>query len=259
MATRRIRQSIRAERGVRGGREISLELRADTEGANTVPAIFLLPDTPRPAPAALLIHGYTSRKEHMIEMAGAILLERGIAALAVDLPLHGERKRPLQAQAMWEPMQLLRSWRDGLDECALALRYLAARSELDRSQLAVVGYSLGSFIGVTVAADAPSVSAVVLAAGGDLPADTPFEALIRTVADPLRAVRKLSGRPLLMVNGRQDRTIRADQARRLFDAAQEPKEIRWWDAGHHLPPEAIAAAADWLAARLGRAERRRSG
>jgi uncharacterized protein len=40
--------------------------------------------------------------------------------------------------------------------------------------------------------------------------------------------------------------MRPDQAQRLFDAADEPKELRWWDAGHYLPPEASMEAADWL-------------
>ena len=50
---------------------------------------------------------------------------------------------------------------------------------------------------------------------------------------------------------RRDRTVVPDQAQRLFDAAGEPKEIRWWDSGHQLPTAAIAHAADWLAERLG--------
>jgi uncharacterized protein len=92
---------------------------------------------------------------------------------------------------------------------------------------------------------------VVLAAGGDLPEGTPFARLVRTVADPIRAVRALAGRPLLMVHGRADRTVTAAQAQRLFDAAGEPKELRWWDAGHYLPTAAIDEAAVWLCDRLG--------
>jgi hypothetical protein len=32
------------------------------------------------------------------------------------------------------------------------------------------------------------------------------------VADPVRAIRKLEGRPLLMVHGRRDRTVKPEQA-----------------------------------------------
>ncbi len=64
-------------------------------------------------------------------------------------------------------------------------------------------------------------------------------------------MKRLNGRPLLMVNGRHDPVIRPEQAQRLFDAAGEPRELRWWDAGHALPPAAVDEAAAWLAARLG--------
>ena len=71
------------------------------------------------------------------------------------------------------------------------------------------------------------------------------------VADPLASIRKLNGRPLLMVHGRRDRTVTPEQAQRLFDAAPEPRELRWYDAGHHLPAAASADVAEWLAGVLG--------
>ena len=111
---------------------------------------------------------------------------------------------------------------------------------------------MGSFIGVMVAAASEHVRALVLAAGGDLPEGTPFTRLIRTVADPLAAVRRLNGRPLLMIHGKRDHTVRPDQATRLFTAAAEPKELRWYDAGHWLPDAATHDAAVWLKAQLRR-------
>ncbi|HEX2188071.1 MAG TPA: alpha/beta fold hydrolase [Longimicrobiaceae bacterium] len=249
MATRiRILQSTRSETRVRGGRRIVLDFRE--EGGDAVPAILLLPDADEPAPGALLLHGYSSRKEHMADNVGRALLEEGIASLAVDLPLHGDRSDPLQAQSARNPLAMVRLWRTALKEARLATRYLAARREVDGERLAAAGYSLGSFLAVAMAADEPRVRAVVLAAGGDLPAGTPLAAVARTVADPLRAVRKLAPRPLLMVHGRDDRTVRADQAERLFAAAGEPKELRWYAAGHYLPPAAIEYAAEWLRERL---------
>jgi fermentation-respiration switch protein FrsA (DUF1100 family) len=101
------------------------------------------------------------------------------------------------------------------------------------------------------------VAALVLAAGGDLPTGMPFAPIIRAMVDPLAAVRALAGTPLLMVHGRRDRTVVPDQAQRLFDSAKDPKEIRWWEAGHRLPPEAIADAAAWLGERLDARGRRR--
>ena len=256
MATKQIHQTIESERAVAGGRCYRLEFRS---GGDEVPAILMLPDQPRPAPGAVLLHGYSSRKEHMAEGVGGSLLRHGVASLAIDLPLHGTRTDPVQAQAARNPLALYGIWRTALREAALAVKYLGARPEVDRGCLAVAGYSLGSFLAVQVAAADPSIRAVVLAAGGDLPSGTPLAAVARGIADPLRAVRKLGGRPLLMVHGKGDRTIRPDQAQRLFDAAGEPKELRWWSAGHILPPPAIDYAAGWLARTLGRGEARKTG
>ena len=248
---RRIVQHVERERTVPGGRELRLTYRLTDE--HPVPAILLLPEAGHPVPAAMLVHGYSSRKEDVAGPVGRALLNRGIASLALDLPLHGTRADPVQKQSMRDPMAIMRLWRQGLDDVRLGLRYLGAHSAIDGGRLALLGYSMGSFLSVAVAADDHAVRAVVLAAGGDLPAGTPFAGIARMVADPIREVQRLAGRPLLMVHGRRDRTVTPDQAQRLFDAAREPKELLWFDAGHHLPAAASEAVAVWLEARLGAA------
>ena len=245
----RIHQTTHDERALPAGRRIVLEFHA---GSDAIPGILLLPRNPVPAPGVVLLHGYSSRKEHLSDGFGAALQRQAIASLSIDLPLHGTRADPLQAQATRNPLALMGIWRQALREARLALGYLGARPEIDRACLAVAGYSLGSFLAVMTAASEPSVRAVVLAAGGDLPAGTPLSKVARAVADPLRAIRRLRGRPLLMVNGTADRTVLPEQAQRLFDAASEPKELKWWNAGHVLPPAAIDYSAQWLRERLGR-------
>jgi uncharacterized protein len=242
---RQIVQRIERERTVPNGRELRLTYRSGEEG-HAVPAILLLPDVSAPAPAAMLVHGYSSRKEDVSGPVGRALLARGMASLAIDLPLHGTRSDPVQRQSMRDPLAVVRLWRQALTDVRLGLRYLGARREIDAARLALLGYSMGSFLSVVVAADDPQVRAVVLAAGGDLPEGTPFGGIARMAADPIRAVRKLDGRPLLMVHGRRDRTVTPAQAQRLFDAAQEPKEFLWFDAGHYLPAAASEAVAGWL-------------
>ncbi|HEX2778408.1 MAG TPA: alpha/beta fold hydrolase, partial [Gemmatimonadaceae bacterium] len=215
-----------------------------------VPAVLLLPAATSCPPAALLLHGYGSRKEQMADAVGREPLDKGIASLSIDLPLHGERDREIELDAVRNPLVLLSQWRAALAECAAALEWMAEHEEVDGHRLAIVGYSMGAFLGVMVAPRSDHARALVLAAGGDLPEGTPFTRLVRTVADPIRSVRRLAGRPLLMVHGTRDRTVRADQARRLFEAAEEPKELRWYDAGHWLPDAATRDAALWLKARL---------
>jgi predicted esterase len=220
-------------------------------GDAVVPALLLLPpDVERNVPAAVLLHGYSSRKERMADTIGRALAIRGVASLAIDLPLHGDRDAPLQRESLLNPLALVRHWRLALAECAAALDCLAMHERYDASRLALVGYSLGAFVAVAAAARDTRVRALVLAAAGDLPLGTPLERLVRTVADPLKAVRRLAGRPLLMTHGRLDRTVPPADADRLFMAAGKPKEMRWWNAGHILPAEAIEDAASWLANQL---------
>jgi dienelactone hydrolase len=245
---RRIHQRTLAERAVPGGRQLTLEFHG--EGGPAVPATLLLPAREDPAPGALLIHGYSSRKEHMAEGVGRVLLRHRVASLAIDLPLHGTRQGAGARPAAGDALELMRHWRLAVRESRLAVHYLRARPEIDAGRVAVVGYSLGSFLATLLAAEERSIRALVVAAGGDLPAGIPLSALARTVVDPPRSIRKLAGRPLLVVHGTRDRTVLPEQAQRLYDAAGEPKEIRWWASGHYLPAAAIEHAAAWLEERL---------
>lgn len=248
---KRITQQTLSERAITGGRAISLTFRLDdgASAAAPVPGMLRLPAGTDRAPAALLLHGYASRKEDMADSVGAALLPLGIASLSIDLPLHGDRADPFELRSIRNPFEFVARWRTAIEEAQLALRFLSARSEIDRDRLALVGYSLGSYLSLAVAERDRAPHAVVLAAGGDLP-DFPFASLIRSVADPLAGVRALNGRPLLMVHGRRDHTIPPALAERLFAAAPQPKEIQWWDAGHYLPDEAVRSAAQWLATTL---------
>jgi hypothetical protein len=226
----------------------TIELKVD--GDELVPAILQLPRADRPVPAVLLLHGFSSQKEQMANSVGRALFHRGVGSLAIDLPMHGSRGRVLGTAALQNPLALVQSWRTAERDARAAIQYLAAQPDVDPHRIGIGGYSLGSFLAVIVAAEERSIRAVALAAGGDLPPNTPFVSLVRSVADPTRAVRALAGRPLFMINGRNDHTIRPAQARTLFAAAGEPKELQWYSGGHWPPESAVDAVADWLAARL---------
>jgi uncharacterized protein len=245
---RQIRQAVIGEKAFSGGREIELTFRVG--GDEPVPAILLLPPATAAVPAAILVHGYSSRREVMTDTIGRALFSRGIASLSIELPLHGTRADPLQAQSSRNPLAMMKLWKLALSEVRTGLNYLAARSEINGNRLAIVGYSMGAYLSVTVAAEEKLVKAVVLAAGGDLPEGAPIAAMARMVVDPVRSVARLAGRPLLMVNGKHDRTITPAQARRLYEAAKDPKTIMWYDSGHRLPEAASTAAADWLKQQL---------
>lgn len=240
------------DRAIRGGRRIALHFRSD---GDSVPGILLLPLEPRPAPAALLLHGYSSDKEQMSDSAGRALLALGIASLAIDLPLHGARVQTGTAAGLppgeWkDPIRLARRWRSAMAEARASLKLLAGLPEVDATRIALVGYSMGAYLAVMLAADDQAIRALVLAAGGDLPDQLPFAPLVRTLVDPVRAVKRYTGRPLLMIHGRNDRTIKPAQAERLYAAAGLPKEMLWYDGGHWLPDRVVRDAAAWIARQL---------
>jgi predicted esterase len=219
-------------------------------GGETLPAILQLPAAGSRVAAVLLLHGFSSRKERMADSIGQALLTRNVGSLAIDLPLHGARDAGIEGLSFRNPLALVQKWQLAVREANAAIQYLAKHASIDAGRIAIAGYSLGAYLATTIAGSNTLVRAVALAAGGDLPAQTPLASLVRSFADPLRSVRALDGRPLLMINGRFDNTVRPEQARALFAAAGEPKELRWYDGGHWPPQSAIDAVADWLAERL---------
>src|SRR3954471_24807580 len=141
---------VKASRDIAGGHQVTLELEAEREH---VPAILLVPNGASGSrPGALLLHGFTSRKERMTEGIGRALLSRGVATLAIDLPLHGEREGSIDDLSLRKPLQLIGAWRLALAEAGQALDYLSELAAVDPQRLAIVGYSLGSYLAVVVAA-----------------------------------------------------------------------------------------------------------
>lgn len=223
----------------------------DIGSGELVPAILQFPPKrPRGVAAVVLLHGFSSQKERMANSFGRALLAHGVASIAIDLPLHGAREAGIEGMSLRNPLALVQKWRLAVREANHAIHYLVERDEIDACRVGIAGYSLGAYLSVTVASKNKFVRAVALAAGGDLPEETPFASIARTIADPQRAVRSIAGRPLCMINGRYDQTIRPAQARSLFDAATEPKELHWYNGGHWPPQPVIDQTAAGLAERL---------
>jgi dienelactone hydrolase len=246
MASAPLTATIRRTARLGTGLEHTLDL---ARGRDVVPAVWITPEGKAPAPVTLLLHGFSSAKERMAHSVGRDLLKRGVASLALDLPFHGERSGT-HGTLPTNPLAIVGAWRAAVDEVDAAVEWLAAQPSVDAERIGIMGYSLGGFLALMTAADEPRLRVVALAAAGDLPDQTPYAALVRSLIDPLRAARQLAGRPLLLVNGRRDTTTRPAQAERLHAAAGEPKSLVWYDGGHWPPPSAIEGAAEWVAREL---------
>jgi dienelactone hydrolase len=222
----------------------------DLDVGELMPAILDLPDRKGQSPGVVLLHGLGSSKEQMMASIGRSLSNRGVASFAIDLPLQVSPMSGIAALVSRNPITLVEQWCLAVREAHFAVRYLAGHPAIDPTRIGIAGYSLGAYLAVMVAADNPAIRAIVLAAGGDLPPETPFAAVVRAFVDPRRAVGQLAGRPLLMVNGRNDQHVRPDLASALYEAASDPKELLWYDGDHWPPPSVIDSTAEWLMQRL---------
>jgi fermentation-respiration switch protein FrsA (DUF1100 family) len=228
-----------------------------TSRGDRVPGRLLLPAAgPGPFPLVLLQHGAGGSKESdYLDAARLPWVRRGVAVASVDFPLHGERASAKLTQALLEGLTLpsgprgpggalqhafVRQARADLHRALDALETLP---ELDAGRVAYAAFSLGAILGAGFCAADPRPRAVALAlAGGGFGSEL----------DPVGAVASIAPRPLLLVNALRDERIPRAAAEALHAAAGEPKEIAWFDSGHHdLPGQGLKAMWRFLARELG--------
>jgi uncharacterized protein len=145
---------------------------------------------------------------------------------------------------------------------------------VDPDRIAVVGHSLGGWAAVLAASADQRLRAVVTCAApaglgsADIPAadlereftrflaTTPAEFVsqrreIGTRPGPLDLVASISPRPLLVIHGRDDEWVRADQGRLLYERAKEPRRYAEINGANHAFAWHRAALRDlisgWLA------------
>lgn len=185
----------------------------------------------------------------MCAQVGPELIKRGFAVLAADMPYHGERPgepRQIIEKSNWQ--KSFKNWRDAVIDDRQLIDLAEQRPDLNTSRgVILAGYSMGSWISSMVGPADHRVKAMVLMVGGanDLPA-----AALRipqlAALDPRLSIPHFAGRPILMLNGRNDFIVTANMTKLLWDAAPQLKEQRWYDSGHLLPAEAYADAARWI-------------
>jgi dienelactone hydrolase len=228
-----------------------------------VPAFVVVPDGDGPFAGLILQHGMPSSRRDMLPIA-LEFARLGAVGVAIDAPFARRSGNPVRfdERDRAEQIQLVVDLRRAVD-------LLRARSDVDGARLAYLGVSYGAAMGGLLAGVEHRIAAFVLAvgdgglvehfgarhdAGGSLP---PFPADRRRrwldamqPIEPLRLITRASA-PLLMQSGRQDDLVPPPDARRYQRAAPEPKQIKWYDAGHQLPPQATCDQARWLSVHVG--------
>jgi len=245
------------------------EQRLSFNGADEqrVPAVLYRPKDIEKPPCVLFLHGYGGNKDNA-RFAAALMIPQGFAVLAIDARLHGERAEAgrtlLSVEGLAGPDRPMVAT---VIDNRRALDYLQTREDLDAERIGVMGVSMGGMLGSVLAGvDERVDAAALIVAGGSwalvaATSDHPSAVRLREaglageaiakityVMDPVNFVGKIAPRPLLMVNGLDDRIIPRECAVALHEAAGDPKEIIWYEGGHvNVPPDTIETIVQWLA------------
>lgn len=133
------------------------------------------------------------------------------------------------------------------------IAYLVARKGADSERLVLFGQSLGGALAIYSAAHTayrPHIKALVVEsalssyrgitreklAGFWLtwPLQWPLSRLVSDDYSPLQAIAAVSPVPLLIIHGDQDRIVPVHHAQRLYEAAQEPKQLWIVEGAGHI-------------------------
>jgi dienelactone hydrolase len=232
----------------------------DAYRGKAVPALLALPrDIKSPIPAIVFLHGIGQEKEFVDEIAEPFT-KAGFALVSFDQYMQGERKLK-NAGVLERAVALRERGKMTIIEARRLVDYLQARPDIAKDRIYLIGASYGAITGATAAALDTRFRAVDLVyGGGDLrklmenkdvsKSAGPFHGLavsfaewLLGVGDPIHYVDRISPRPIFFQNGGRDRIVVPEAAKALYDAAKEPKEIKWYPSDHlDLDPQYIPIA-----------------
>jgi dienelactone hydrolase len=144
-----------------------------------------------------------------------------------------------------------------------AMDLLSSQPGVDPSRFAVVGHDFGGMYGVLAGSlDRRPTDYVVMAATPRFPDWYLYvprleggarEEFIEQMAeiDPIGHVLNLAPASIYFQFGTGDPHVTPERAMEFFDAAGEPKELSWYEAGHGLNQQAAADRREHLKQRLG--------
>ncbi|SDL21346.1 Alpha/beta hydrolase family protein [Kriegella aquimaris] len=212
-----------------------------------VTALLSLPkNVDTPLPVIILMHGLGDHKAvDYVAFGNELFLKNGYAVLRLDISNHGDRKGDVYD---FDLTGKHKYWaRDVISQTVFDLRravdFIETRKELDADRIGDYGISLGGIIGTIFCGveDRVKVPIIVLAGGqmnllyeaGALSQDAKdFVSII----EPLNFVKKIAPRPFLMLNAKNDEIVPPMMSKLLFNKAEKPKEIIWYDAKHRDAP-----------------------
>jgi len=220
-------------------------------------AELIRPDGKIPCAAILYVHWYepespdSNRSQFVAEARE--MAERGAACLLIET-LWSDPDFFLKRTQEDDPQNSVQQ----VVDIRRAIDFLLAQPGVDPERFAYVGHDFGGMYGVLAGGlDQRPTHYVIMAATPRFPdwylyapklEGEAREAFIHQMApiDPIRHVGNLSPAPVLFQFASNDVHIPRERAEEFFAAAGEPKEIRWYQAGHGLNEEATQERIVWL-------------
>lgn len=209
-------------------------------------AWFIPPDPQSNGAAVVFVHGLGGNRGELLPEA-AMLVKHGYGALLLDLRNHGRSRGTLTTLGYCE-----------VEDVGGAVAYLQARPEVNPDRVGLFGYSMGGATVLRAAARLCQVRAVIaqsayssleenIARGTIAQAGLPpflFAPLIIWLGEratglrvnqvrPVDDVAQIAPRAVMFIHGAQDRAITPDNSRRLYRAANEPKELLLIEHAEH--------------------------
>lgn len=147
-------------------------------------------------------------------------------------------------------------------ELRQAMDLLLAQLGVDAARFAYVGHDFGAMYGVLAGHIDPRPTCYVLMAGTPRFSDWYLyypklegeeQALfIERMArfDPINHVAALAPAPLFFQFAQSDPHVPQEEAQSFYEAAGEPKQVGWYDAGHGLNEQAAVERIAWLSEQL---------
>jgi dipeptidyl aminopeptidase/acylaminoacyl peptidase len=241
------------------------EYRADFEAVSflsedgiTLKGWFVKPTHPhKPSPAIIICHGVGANKSDFTELAVS-LSGRGYFVLLFDFRAHGESSGSRTSLGYHEQKDIV-----------AALGFLKGRSEINTKRIGIYGFSMGGSTAILSAANTGAFATVVVDSAFTslrdqardaitgfyhLPA-FPFlhlsilgyELYFQTRVDnisPVSVIFKISPAPILIIAGERDKLIPAENGKKLYAAAREPKEL-WLIPGADHGATLAAAGSEY--------------
>ncbi len=209
-------------------------------------------ETDAPLPVIMILGGHRTGSD-AVELFGDIG-HRSI--VGVDYPYDGPDKvKGVIPIAKTIPMAR-QAFRDTVPAVSLILDWLVEQAWVDKKRIILVGASLGVPFAATAAARDRRITGLMLVHGA---ADNrlwmevqvarridtkllhyPLATILNWLAygpvlDTSKYVATVSPRPVLIIGARDDERTPPGQTELLFDAARDPKRLRWTD-GQHIQP-----------------------